>query len=84
MAKPLLTDELIEQAKRGEIDLDETGHYEESDDSFYDQEVAINGADYKSRRVENARRSQFQKKLNRILFWVILLLILLLVAVIYF
>lgn len=82
MAKPLLTDELIEQAKRGEIDLDETAHYsEDTEDVYDDYDVAVNGSDYKSRRLENARRSQFQRKLNRILFWVILLLILLFIAV---
>lgn len=83
MAKPLLTDELIERAKRGEIDLDGTGHYSDQTDDFDDYEAAVNGSDYKSRRLENARRSQFQRKLNRILFWVILLLVLLLLAVIY-
>ena len=72
MGKPLLTDDIIEQAKRGEIDLEEHPYYEDYDQEFYDE-------DY-----EAAKRNQFQHKLNRILFWVVVLLILLFIAVFYF
>ena len=78
MSKPLLTDDVIEQAKRGEIDLE--------DQEFYDEDYEANyqPSAYKSRRIENAKRNQFQHKLNRILFWIVVLLIILIVAVFYF
>ena len=74
MGKPLLTDDIIEQAKRGEIDLEEYPYYE----------ADYQPSAYKSRRIENAKRNQFQHKLNRILFWVVVLLIILFIAVFYF
>ena len=77
MGKPLLTDDIIEQAKRGEIDLEEYPYYE-------DYEANYQPSAYKSRRIENAKRNQFQHKLNRILFWVVVLLIILFIAVFYF
>ena len=79
MGKPLLTDDIIEQAKRGEIDLEEHPYYEDYDQEFYDEdyEADYQPSAYKSRRIENAKRNQFQHKLNRILFWVVVLLILL-------
>ena len=46
--------------------------------------LIIQPSAYKSRRVENAKRNQFQHKLNRILFWIVVLLIILIVAVFYF
>ena len=79
MSKPLLTDDVIEQAKRGEIDLEEQPYYED-----YDHEADYQPSAYKSRRIENAKRNQFQHKLNRILFWVVVLLIILFIAVFYF
>ena len=81
MSKPLLTDDVIEQAKRGEIELEEHPYYE-----FYDEDYEANyqPSAYKSRRIENAKRNQFQHKLNRILFWVVVLLIILFIAVFYF
>ena len=77
MSKPLLTDDVIEQAMRGEIDLEEHPYYE-------DYEANYQPSAYKSRRIENAKRNQFQHKLNRILFWVVVLLIILFIAVFYF
>ena len=38
MGKPLLTDDIIEQAKRGEIDLEEHPYYEDYDQEFYDED----------------------------------------------
>ena len=38
MSKPLLTDDVIEQAKRGEIDLEEQPYYEDYDQEFYDED----------------------------------------------
>lgn len=84
MGKPLLTDDIIEQAKRGEIEMDEYAHFDEESYDGQDFEVPVNGSDYKSRRLENARRNQFQKKLNRLLFWVVVLLIILFIAIFYF
>lgn len=37
----------------------------------------------KSRRIENAKRGVFQAKLNKILFWIVLLLIALIAAIIW-
>ena len=49
-----------------------------------DYEANYQPSAYKSRRIENAKRNQFQHKLNRILFWIVVLLIILIVAVFYF
>ena len=93
MSKPLLTDDVIEQAKRGEIDLEDHPYYQDYEEEFYDEDYEANyeagggghqPSAYKSRRIENAKRNQFQHKLNRILFWVVVLLIILFIAVFYF
>ena len=105
MGKPLLTDEIIERANRGEIFYDDYEDNEEtkiiSTDRFdtldtyvpYEQEKSRGFLDklkehksdnqhvYKSRRIENAKRSKFQRKLNLIMFIVILLLMALFFAV---
>lgn len=71
---PLLTDEIIEKAKRGEeihgeplSEGEETIRIENLSESHFT----------KSRRVENEKRQHLQSKLNKILFVVILLIILL-------
>ncbi|WP_423215959.1 cell wall synthase accessory phosphoprotein MacP [Streptococcus equinus] len=106
MGKPLLTDEIIERANRGEIFYDD--NYEDTEetkiistDHFdtlntyvpYERESSRGLLDklkerkndnqhvYKSRRIENAKRSKFQRKLNLIMFIVILLLMALFFAV---
>lgn len=86
MSKPLLTDDVIEQAKRGEIDLEDHPCYQDYEEEFYDEDYEANyqPSAYKSRRIKNAKRNQFQHKLNRILFWIVVLLIILIVAVFYF
>ena len=86
MSKPLLTDDVIEQAKRGAIDLEDHPYYQGYGEEFYDEDYEANyqPSAYKSRRIENAKRNQFQHKLNRILFWIVVLLIILIVAVFYF
>ena len=40
MSKPLLTDDVIEQAKRGEIDLEEHPYYQDYEEEFYDEDSA--------------------------------------------
>ena len=86
MSKPLLTDDVIEQAKRGEIDLEDHPYYQDYEEEFYDEDYEANyqPSAYKSRRIQNAKRNHFQHKLNRILFWIVVLLIILIVAVFYF
>ncbi|WP_296123346.1 cell wall synthase accessory phosphoprotein MacP [uncultured Streptococcus sp.] len=86
MGRPLLTDDIIEQAKRGEIDLADHPSYQGYDEDLYDEsfDADYQPSTYKSRRIENAKRTQFQHKLNRILFWVVVLLIVLFIAVFYF
>ena len=53
MGKPLLTEDIIEQAKRGEIDLEEHPYYEDYDQEFYDEdyEADYQPSAYKSRRI---------------------------------
>lgn len=95
MGKPLLTDEMIERAQRGEdisdgsfYDVEETKilHIERSD-LAYDEEyedtlpIKVEPSVIKSRRIENEKRNLFQSKLNKILAVMILLLILLLIAI---
>ena len=50
MSKPLQTDDVIEQAKRGEIDLEEHPYYEDYDQEFYDEDYE---ADKTEDRVDN-------------------------------
>ena len=99
MGKPLLTDEIIERANRGEnisgptlVDNEETKilstssqHYgtSRSSDHGFSQEtltIEVEPSIHKSRRIENTKRNVFNSKLNKILFSVILLLILLILA----
>ena len=105
MGRPLLTDEIIERANRGEIFYDDnyleddeetkvirTDQYDTltSYDPYEDYEGVLNKWKdrkkddqhvYKSRRIENAKRSKFQRKLNMIMFVVVVLLIALFFAV---
>ncbi|WP_243081335.1 cell wall synthase accessory phosphoprotein MacP [Streptococcus dysgalactiae] len=82
MGKPLLTDEVIEKAKRGES-------FEADEYADFDTKIMLLPDHgeleriYKSRRIENARRSQLQSKLNLILIAVIILIALLVYAVFY-
>ena len=54
MSKPLLTDDVIEQAKRGEIDLEDHPYYQDYEEEFYDEDYEANyqPSAYKSRRIE--------------------------------
>lgn len=82
MGKPLLTDEVIEKAKRGEsFEADEYADFDTKIMPLPDHEESERT--YKSRRIENARRSQLQSKLNLILIAVIILIALLVYAVFY-
>ena len=111
MGKPLLTDEMIERANRGEaisgpplFDEEETKILPTGNRGFgYERPVTSRevdggrGASYpqetipirvqptvtKSRRIENQKRSLFQAKLNKILLWVVILLIGLIAAIIW-
>lgn len=104
MGKPLLTDEMIERANRGEDisgpslwDLQETKimdtnsldfgykkpHQSASENLKETLSIHVEPSVTKSRRIENEKRSHFQSKLNKILFWVILLLFALVAAVIW-
>ena len=102
MGRPLLTDEIIERANRGEIFYDD--NYLEDDEETKvirtDQYDTLTSYDpyedyedsrgvlnkwkdrkkddqhvYKSRRIENAKRSKFQRKLNMIMFVVVVVLL---------
>ena len=101
MGRPLLTDEMIERANRGEeisgpplYDEEETKilkttrsqfGYSSLNSSFNQNTLQINVEPTvtKSRRIENAKRGVFQAKLNKILFWIVLLLMALIAAIIW-
>ena len=99
MGKPLLTDEMIERANRGEdisgaplLDSEETKilptssqgvSYNQFKNHGFSQEtltIEVEPSIHKSRRIENTKRNVFNSKLNKILFTVIFLLILLVLA----
>lgn len=102
MSKPLLTDEIIERANRGEkisapplLDDEETkilptsssrfGYANPKDHGFSQETLKIQvepsiHKSRQSRRIENTKRNVFNSKLNKILFAVIFLLILLVLA----
>ena len=103
MGKPLLTDEIIERANRGELFYDDmmtddeetkvirTDRYdsiippeEYSDRGFLERWTNRKQKDqfvYKSRRIENVKRSRFQRKLNLAILIIFLLLVALFYAV---
>lgn len=102
MGKPLLTDEIIEKANRGEkisgpplIDNEETKILSTSSQTFgyespkghgFNQEtltIEVEPSIHKSRRIENTKRNVFNSNLNKILFTIIFLLILLVLAIKY-
>ena len=97
MGKALLTDEIIERANRGEdisgpplMDDDETKILSTGRSSFSSQQstdetlhIEVDPTVTKSRRIENQKRSLFQAKLNKILLWVVILLIGLIAAIIW-
>lgn len=90
MGKPLLSDDVIERANRGE-------HFSsEYDGDDFDTKVVVTddvyGYDYepyeddskriyKSRRIENEKRHQFQSKLNLLLIALVILIAILVYAI---
>ncbi|KGR72120.1 cell wall synthase accessory phosphoprotein MacP [Streptococcus phocae subsp. phocae] len=82
MGKPLLTDDVIEKAKRGEVF--ESDDYADLDTKIMTfEDHGESERIYKSRRIENAKRSQFQSTLNLVLILVVMLIGLLAYAVFY-
>ncbi|MFC3931391.1 cell wall synthase accessory phosphoprotein MacP [Streptococcus dentapri] len=79
MGKPLLTDDMIARANRGEelddpyMDGQDTQIFEDLGDDYQHT--------YKSRRIENAKRGAFQAKLNKVLIIVLILLAVLIYAI---
>lgn len=95
MGKPLLTDEIIERANRGELleramaGLDEAtkviitgseGLLGGFDDGDMLQ-IQVAPSVYKSRRIEHQRRDEFEAKLNWVLAGVFCLIFLLVLAI---
>ncbi|MDI5918933.1 cell wall synthase accessory phosphoprotein MacP [Streptococcus equi subsp. zooepidemicus] len=79
MGKPLLTDDIIERTQRGEqFEPDDYADFETKIMTFEDNHT---DRIYKSRRIENAKRSRFQSRLNLILLAVLVLIALLVYAV---
>ena len=108
MGKPLLTDEVLERARRRKEREKEVGYYSPKSDNyeeeFYDDDdryeddwdeeyqgyqegqtvrIPVEQSIIKSRRIETVKREEFRSKVNKILFWVVLLVILFLLAVFY-
>lgn len=112
MGKPLLTDEVLERARRRKEEkgfgyyspnpdhyndyedddnfneYDEYEDYEEDWDEEYQgyQEgqtirIPVEQSIIKSRRIETVKREEFRSKLNKILFWIVILVIIFLFAV---
>ena len=103
MGKPLLTDEIIERANRGELFYDDMMTDDEETKVIrtdrYDSIIPPGGCAergflerwtnrkqkdqfvYKSRRIENVKRSRFQRKLNLAILIIFLLLVALFYAV---
>ncbi|EHI70140.1 cell wall synthase accessory phosphoprotein MacP [Streptococcus ictaluri] len=78
MGRPLLTDDIIEKAKQGQdFEADDYADMETKIIHLEDDSDRI----YKSRRIENAKRSQFQSRLNLILIAVFILIAFLIYAV---
>ncbi|HEO3639826.1 TPA: hypothetical protein VAV28_000688 [Streptococcus agalactiae] len=88
MGKPLLTDDMIERSNRGEkvsgqTILDQETKIISTEDGM-EQLTDENGKHIyknKSRRIENAKRNEFQRKLNLVLFILLILLALLFYAI---
>ncbi|MFC3927854.1 cell wall synthase accessory phosphoprotein MacP [Streptococcus caprae] len=94
MGKPLLSDEILEKAARGE-DIHTDYPYEDWDSQetkvipikqestpYLEDtiDLAEDNRTVKSRRIENARRGQFQSKLNKILIILLILVAILVYA----
>lgn len=86
MPKPLLTDEVIEQAKQDKKNLERRLQRELEEDTEiaekYDsiEKNLSKNAVYKSRRIENAKAQKRGKEINKWLFIVTLIVVLLAVA----
>ena len=86
MPKPLLTDEVIEQAKQDKKNLERRLQRELEEDTEiaekYDsiEKNLSKNAVYKSRRIENAKALKRGKAINKWLFIVTLIVVLLAVA----
>ena len=106
MGKPLLTNEVLERARRRKEREREFGYYSPNSDEFdelYDFEeyddvddweeeyqgyregetvrIPVEQTIVKSRRIETVKREEFRSKVNKILFWVVILVIIFLFAV---
>ena len=77
MGKPLLTDDIIEQANRQNIEGYEHEDFGLEDTRNFDSEHLV----YKSRRIEQKKRKAFQRKLNLILVVAFILLAILIYAI---
>lgn len=83
MRKALLTDDIIEKAKRDDVIEDDFDVDSETKIMTFSDDLDDSHSNriYKSRRIENAKRNQFQSKLNLLLIALVLLIALLIYAV---
>lgn len=86
MPRPLLTDDVIEQAEREKLEAELRLRRELEEDvelgEKYDQkeEELAKQAVYKSRRIENVKAKERGKKINKWLWLIVLVVVVLLVA----
>ncbi|HFI0150152.1 TPA: cell wall synthase accessory phosphoprotein MacP [Streptococcus suis] len=104
MGKPILTDEILEQARQGKKleDLEAkrgfgyyspqqsfTEEFKDLDDEYTGYQegqtmrIPVEASVVKSRRIETIKREEFRGKVNKILFWVIVLVVLFVLAVLF-
>lgn len=90
MSKPLLTDDIIEQAKKDKARLEQKLKAEMQEDQELSQKYEKIERDlskkavYKSRRIENAKQKQRSKSINKWLWIIILIVVILLAAFIWY
>ncbi|MBY5035232.1 cell wall synthase accessory phosphoprotein MacP [Streptococcus gallolyticus] len=96
MRKPLLSDEVLEREARKkrfgyfeeDYDDEELEDWEDEDYQGYQEgqtiRIPVEASIVKSRRIETIKKERFKSKVNKTLFWIVFLLILFVLAVIYF
>lgn len=97
MRKPLLTDDILEKVKKNQYSGQSNQDVSMEDNVFepyLDEEyqgyeegqtirIPVKPSVVKSRRIETIKREAFRSKVNKILFWVIILLIIFIIAVLF-
>lgn len=93
MKKPLLSDDVLEEVRKQQFwqedfpyDLSDGADWEEPYQGYQEGEtvrIPVTPSVVKSRRIETLKQEAFRSRVNRILFWVVVLLVLLVLAVLF-